>query len=69
MVRMVDLPATSQASLEKLACPVFATHPWVQGTPLAQQRRVALISSAGLMLCGEKTIKAFYTEAACASVK
>jgi D-proline reductase (dithiol) PrdB len=30
-----------------MACPVFDTHPWVSGPPLSQ-RRVALISTAGL---------------------
>ena len=49
MVHMTDLPATSQANLKKLECPVFANKPWVRGAPLAQ-RRVALISTAGLML-------------------
>jgi D-proline reductase (dithiol) PrdB len=30
-----------------MECPVFDTHPWVSGPPLAQ-RRVAIISTAGL---------------------
>jgi D-proline reductase (dithiol) PrdB len=35
------------ASLLAMQCPTFETHPWVTGPPLAQ-RRVALISTAGL---------------------
>ena len=55
MVRMVDLPARSRANLEALECPSYYSKPWVTGLPLAQ-RRVSLISSAGLMLRGEKTV-------------
>lgn len=56
MVRMVDLPAASQANLEQLECPEFHSNPWTQGPALAE-RKVVLISSAGLMLRGEKTVR------------
>ena len=55
MVRMVDLRESARASLEALDCPTLASKPWIQGPPLAK-RRVAIISSAGLMLRGEKTV-------------
>jgi len=42
-----ELPEIERHYLESLACPVFETRPWVKGPPL-RQRRVAIISTAGL---------------------
>lgn len=47
MVRLSQLPEGSRTSLLNLECPVFDQRPWVDGPPLAQ-RRVAIISTAGL---------------------
>jgi D-proline reductase (dithiol) PrdB len=53
MVRMTDLPPPSQTSMANLECPVFATTPFVSGPPLAK-RRVAVVTSAGLLRRGER---------------
>ena len=55
MARLEDLNPVSQANIEALDCPVYDNKPWVSGPPLAQ-RKITLISSAGLMLRGEKTV-------------
>lgn len=47
MVRLSDTPDSLRQHLEALACPTFATQPWVNGAPL-HKRRVAVISTAGL---------------------
>ena len=47
MARLDQLPEPEQSFLRGLECPTFETHPWVGGPPLAE-RRVALISTAGL---------------------
>jgi D-proline reductase (dithiol) PrdB len=52
-VRMTDLPPPSQTSMANLECPVFATTPFVSGPPLAK-RRVAVVTSAGLLRRGER---------------
>jgi D-proline reductase (dithiol) PrdB len=52
LVRLSDLPAAMAKRLAELECPDFATKPWVEGPPLAQ-RRVAVVSSAGLVVRGE----------------
>src|SRR5438874_4600034 len=51
MVRLVDLPAAQAQRLAAFECPQFATEPWVTGPPLSQ-RRVAIVSSAGLLVRG-----------------
>ena len=53
MVRMIDLPPATQISMANLECPVFATTPFVAGPPLAK-RRVAVVTSAGLLHRGER---------------
>ena len=53
MVRLTDLPPATQTSMANLECPVFATTPYVTGLPLAK-RRVAVVSSAGLLRRGER---------------
>ena len=56
MAYLADLPARTQANLKNLDCPVFDNKPRVEGPPL-NQRRLALVSTAGLMLRGEKTVR------------
>jgi D-proline reductase (dithiol) PrdB len=51
-VRLTDLPPAQAKRLAELECPNFRTAPWVDGPPLAQ-RRVAIVSSAGLVVKGE----------------
>ncbi|HLN40715.1 MAG TPA: glycine/sarcosine/betaine reductase selenoprotein B family protein [Xanthobacteraceae bacterium] len=53
MVRMTDLPPQTQTSMANLECPVFATTPFVAG-PLLAKRRVAVVTSAGLLRRGER---------------
>jgi D-proline reductase (dithiol) PrdB len=43
----------TRSHLAKLECPTFDTNPWVDGPPLAE-RRVALISTAGLHRRGDR---------------
>lgn len=47
MVRMADLPKIEQKILLDMKGPTFESRPWVNGPPLSQ-RRVALITTAGL---------------------
>jgi D-proline reductase (dithiol) PrdB len=51
-VRLTDLPPAQAKRLAELDCPDFTTRPWVGGAPLAR-RRVAIVSSAGLVVRGE----------------
>jgi D-proline reductase (dithiol) PrdB len=51
MTRLTDLPPAQATRLAELECPDFATRPWVAGPPLAR-RRVAIVSSAGLVVRG-----------------
>jgi D-proline reductase (dithiol) PrdB len=53
MVRMTDLPATSQASMANLETQEFTDRPFVSGPPL-KSRRVAVVTSAGLVRRGER---------------
>jgi D-proline reductase (dithiol) PrdB len=52
MARLTDLPAAQAKRYTELECPDFDTTPWVWGPRLAQ-RRVAIVSSAGLVVKGE----------------
>jgi D-proline reductase (dithiol) PrdB len=52
MTRLTDLPPAQAKRLAELECPDFDTRPWVSGMPLSQ-RRVAIVSSAGLFRRGE----------------
>ncbi len=47
MVRLDRIPKGEKKLYEELPCPEFDIHPWVEGPPL-NQRRVAIISTAGL---------------------
>ena len=52
MTRLTDLPPAQAKRLAELECPDFTTRPWVSGPPLSH-RRVAIVSSAGLVVRGE----------------
>jgi D-proline reductase (dithiol) PrdB len=56
MTRLADLPAAQAKRLAELECPDFATTPWVAGAPLSR-RRVAIVSSAGLVVRGENPFR------------
>ena len=56
MARLTDLPPAVAKRYAELECPSFATTPWVNGPPLAE-RRVAIVSSAGLVVRGEKPFR------------
>lgn len=51
MTRLTDLPPAQAKRLAEVECPQFETTPWVTGSPLSQ-RRVAIVSSAGLVVRG-----------------
>ena len=53
MVRLADLPDAMRGHLEALECTRHDDQPWVSGEPLAN-RRVAIISTAGLMKRGDR---------------
>ena len=53
MVRLSELPADAAQSLVALECQTFDSEPWVRGPALAE-RRVALVSSAGLNIRGDR---------------
>jgi D-proline reductase (dithiol) PrdB len=53
MVRLTDLPPSQQANLPNVECPSFERRPFVAGPPLAA-RRIAVVSSAGLIRRGER---------------
>ena len=55
-MRLTNLPAAMAKRLAELECPDFKTRPWVEGPPLAR-RRVAVVSSAGLVVRGEKPFR------------
>ena len=52
MTRLTDLPPDQAKRLAEVECPEFKTRPWVTG-PALSQRRVAIVSSAGLVVRGE----------------
>jgi D-proline reductase (dithiol) PrdB len=53
MVRLSELPAAEARFLRDVECPSFDSEPWVTGPALAE-RRVAMVSSAGLNLRGDR---------------
>ncbi len=53
MAQLDRMPEPMRSDLTKLPCPSFKTQPWVSGQPLAQ-RRVVLISTAGLQRRGDR---------------
>lgn len=56
MARLTDLRPDQAKRLAELECPDFPTRPWVTGPALAE-RRVAIVSSAGLVVRGEKPFR------------
>jgi D-proline reductase (dithiol) PrdB len=56
VTRLSDLPPAQAKRLAEVECPVFETRPWVFGPPLPQ-RRVAIVSSAGLFRRGENPFR------------
>ena len=56
MTRLTDLPVSQAKRLAELECPDFATRPWVAGSALSG-RRVAIVSSAGLVRRGENPFR------------
>jgi D-proline reductase (dithiol) PrdB len=56
MARLTNLPPAQAKRYAELECPEFETTPWVVGPPLAE-RRVAIVSSAGLVVRGEKPFR------------
>jgi D-proline reductase (dithiol) PrdB len=55
-MRLEKLPAAMAKRLSELECPDFTTTPWVEGPPLAE-RRVAIVSSAGLVVRGDRVFR------------
>jgi D-proline reductase (dithiol) PrdB len=56
VTRLTDLPPAQAKRLAELECPDFTTRPWVTESPLSQ-RRVAIVSSAGLVVRGENPFR------------
>ena len=55
-MRLDRLPPAQAERYAGLECPAFATTPWVSGPPL-RERRVAIVSSAGLVVRGERAFR------------
>jgi D-proline reductase (dithiol) PrdB len=55
-MRLENLPAAQAERYATLECPSFDTTPWVEGPPL-RDRRVAIVSSAGLVVRGERPFR------------
>ena len=53
MARLENLPAVEREHLLSIPCPTYDSNPWVTGPPLAE-RRLALISTAGLHRRGDR---------------
>jgi D-proline reductase (dithiol) PrdB len=56
MTRLTDLPPAQAKRLAELECPDFTTRPWVAG-PALSRRRIAIVSSAGLVRRGESPFR------------
>ena len=56
MTRLTDLPPAQAKRLAEAECPKFETTPWVTG-PALSQRRIAIVSSAGLVVRGENPFR------------
>lgn len=57
MARLEDLPETLRHHIATLDCATPDSDPWVAGPPLSK-RRVALISTAGLQVRGDRPFEA-----------
>jgi len=56
VTRLTDLAPDQAKRLAEVDCPEFKTRPWVTG-PALSQRRVAIVSSAGLVVRGEEPFR------------
>ncbi len=56
MVRMTDMHEVGKTNLLALECPTFTDKPFVAPKPL-KDRKIAIVSSAGLIKRGEKPFK------------
>lgn len=56
MTRLTDLPPAQAKRLAEVECPDFETRPWVGGPPLTE-RRIAIVSSAGLFRHGTEPFR------------
>ena len=56
MTRLSDLPPAQAKRLAEVECPTFTTQPWVSGPPLSD-RRIAIVSSAGLFKRGTEPFR------------
>src|SRR5579863_2381903 len=56
VIRLTDLPSDQAKRLAELECPDFETQPLVTG-PALSKRRVAIVSSAGLVVRGEQPFR------------
>jgi len=56
MTRLTDLPPAQAKRLAEIDCPKFETTPFVPGPPLSQ-RRMAIVSSAGLFRRGTEPFR------------
>jgi len=56
VTRLTSLPPAQAQRLAALECPNFETTPWVTG-PALSRRRVAIVSSAGLVVRGENPFR------------
>lgn len=57
MARLSDIVEPMRTRIAELDCPTFDTEPWVTGPPLSE-RRIAMVSSAGLLRRGDKGFRA-----------
>ena len=55
-MRIERLPEAMAKRLAELECPDFETSPWVEG-PALSERRVAIVSSAGLVVRGDRVFR------------
>ena len=55
-MRLERLPPVYAKRLADIECPDFTTTPWVEGKPLSE-RRVAIVSSAGLTVRGDRVFR------------
>ena len=56
MTRLTDLPPAQAKRLADVECPDFTTRPYVSGPPLSE-RRIAIVSSAGLFRRGAEPFR------------
>jgi len=58
MARLKDIPEPMRSYIAKLPCPTYETQPWVDG-PQLSERRIAIISTAGLHMRGDRPFNSF----------